>query len=76
MPMIFATIISLGDAMIVEDKAAEVAWHLLVRYMSFDGFKRELREQRVPSWNRAVAMIADAMRDYAEWCEKGDADDL
>lgn len=61
--------------MIVEDKATGVAWHLLVRYTSFEDFKRELREQRMPSWNRAVRMIADAMHEYAEWCKENDASD-
>jgi hypothetical protein len=59
---------------IVEDKATEVAWAILTRYTALEDFERILRTQQEPSWNRAVAMIADAMREYAEWCGKGNAD--
>jgi len=49
--------------MIAEDRAAIVAWQLFGRQASIEWFRSELERQTTPAWNRAVAAIADAIRD-------------
>ena len=45
-----------------EDKAAYIVWRLMVPSVPFEEFQRHLVAQRRPEWNRAVRMIADAIR--------------
>ena len=49
--------------MIAEDQAATAAWHLFGRRASIEQIRSELERQTTPAWNRAVAAIADAIRD-------------
>ena len=51
--------------MIPEHKAAQIVWRMMAPTVPFEHFERHLTTQRRPEWNRAVSMIADAMREYA-----------
>lgn len=48
--------------MIPEEKAALIAWHIMVPSVPFEEFERHLVGQRRPEWNQAVGMVADAIR--------------
>jgi len=49
--------------MMPEERAALVAWQLLAPGASIERFKGQLEQQTRPEWNRAVRLIADAIRD-------------
>ena len=48
--------------MIPEEKAALIAWRIMVPSVPFEEFERHLLSQKQPEWNQAVGMIADAIR--------------
>ena len=49
--------------MTAEERAARVAHRFLSPTDSYELFCRLLEDQRRPMWNKAVALIADAIRD-------------
>jgi len=46
-----------------EERAVIVAWELCAHSASIEWFKDQLEQQARPEWNRAVARIADAIRE-------------
>ena len=49
--------------MMSEERAAIVAWQLLAPGASIERFREQLGSQKKPEWNKAVGLIADAIRD-------------
>ena len=49
--------------MIPEDRAAKIVHRLLSPQSSFEQFERILVTQQRPDWNRAVAYVADEIRE-------------
>jgi hypothetical protein len=47
---------------IPEEKAALIVWRIMVPSVPFEEFECHLVGQCWPEWNRAVGMIADAIR--------------
>jgi hypothetical protein len=47
---------------IPEEKAALIAWRIMVPSVPFEEFERHLLSQKQAKWNQAVGMIADAIR--------------
>jgi len=52
--------------MMAEERAASVAWQLLASGVSNGRFEAQLEQQTHPEWNRAVRLIADAIRGATE----------
>jgi len=48
---------------IPEDRAARVVWQIFGKGLSWTEFRAVLDRHRNPEWNRAVRLIADAIRE-------------
>jgi len=49
--------------MMPEDRAVEIVWRLFAPTVQIEWFQEYLVRQTRPEWNRAVELIADAIRE-------------